>query len=214
MVEGTIRSLRPGQHRTEVTLQGVVHTDSGTTISLYMRGEDVLGTVEDGDRVRFDTSSSERHQGVLRVTHLENLTTGSTVSVWDPPASYRLRKMAGPVFLAVIGPVVGVGLVTLLGSSSAGPTGDSGGTILFAGVALIVVALALVAAFATFRLLYVIPRRDRRSALTEAAEPGATKVVPGSARSWSAVHSGAVLSLAVILSIGAAYLAALTIPGS
>lgn len=170
ILQGTITRLRVDQSGKAVSLYGALKPTSGETISFYMRGREVRGIVEVGDRVRLEAVSLTERDG-LRATHLDNLTTNSRVSVWEPPFYRRLAAWGGPFLMsAIIGPILG-GLVAAAigirgaGSSHLRPVSNGPS----AAVVLLFVGVTLIVALAVFYRLYTRPRRKRRAALVAAA---------------------------------------------
>jgi len=213
ITEGVVQALRFNTNGKEASLQAVVRTDAGDAQALYMHGGDVLGVVEVDHRVRFQAEPSTHGLGIAEAQRLENLTTNTWVSVWDPPFWSRVVAIArSAVPSALIGPLVGAVVVWLLQSSSSRTISPGG--IVSVGTLVVVSLVALLVAFVTFRMMYFRPREQSRAALT-AASGGAEKSSQSSDRpirinvaDWAGV---AVFTLSVFLTLIAAYLAALAI---
>ena len=169
---GEVVRLRVDESGKAVSLYGAVRRSSGQPTSFYMRGREVRGIVEVGDSVRVEGITSTEADG-LRVTHLDNLTTQSRVSVWEPPFYRRLGGWLGPFLLsAIVGPILGGLVAAVLGVRGAGAshggsesTGPSPAIVVLAFV-----TVTLLVAIAVFYRLYTRPRRKRRAALVVAVK--------------------------------------------
>jgi hypothetical protein len=165
---GKITRLRVDQRGKDVVLYGVLETESNGTVTVAMRGQEVRGIVEVGDRVRLHDGRPAGNDEPVQATRLDNLTTDSAVSVWGPPLSRRLGQLAGPTLVsAVVGPLVGALVGALLtGSGSASRPRSPSST---AGVILVAAILGLIVALGIFYFSYIKPRRRRRSAFIASA---------------------------------------------
>jgi hypothetical protein len=165
---GKITRLRVDERGKEVVLYGVLETESGGTVAVSMRGREVRGILEVGDRVRLHGGRPAGNDEAVQATGLDNLTTNSAVSVWRPPLYRRLGQLAGPTLVsAVLGPIVGAVVGALLtggaGSSSRSTSPNP------VGVIVVAVMVGLIVALGIFYFSYIKPRRKRRSAFVGAA---------------------------------------------
>jgi hypothetical protein len=166
---GKITRLRVDQRGKDVVLYGVLETDSSGTVTLSMRGREVRGIVEVGDRVRLHGGRPVGNDETVQATRLDNLTTNSAVSVWRPPLYRRLGQLAGPTLVsAVVGPLVGALVGALLtGGAQSAPRSRSPSST--GGVVLVAAIVGLIVALGIFYFSYIKPRRRRRSAFIAAA---------------------------------------------
>ena len=194
-VEGTIQSLRSDQQGGRSVWQGLVVTDAQVSVPLHMRGRELLGIVEVGHRVRM-----LRPVGTESTSRLENLTTGHTVTAWNPPWRSRMAAVAGPaVAAAFIGQAFAAAIAALIRWAPGGPTN----THLSANIVLLWLLLASSGAAVIFAVLYIKPRRDRRAAMTSPKpEPEAPLLV----RLVGDAVVVALLVVTALFSVGGAFL--------
>jgi hypothetical protein len=93
-VEGVARRVRIDNEGAGCVLRFVVETDEGGLVPVEMRGREVLGVLDDGDRVRFDRAPSAA--GTARPRRVANLSTNAEVEV---PVPGRLDRWSGVVGL-------------------------------------------------------------------------------------------------------------------
>lgn len=128
-VEGVARRVRIDDEAGGCVLRFVVETDEGSLVPVEMRGREVLGVLDDGDRVAFDRGSPST--GTARPQRVANLSTNAEVEVSVPG---RLRRWSGVVGLrdvrtALISALVTatVGALTNVFESNAPPSAGPGG---------------------------------------------------------------------------------------
>ena len=93
-MEGVARRVRIDNEGAGCVLRFVVETDEGGLVPVEMRGREVLGVLDDGDRVRFDRAPSA--VGTARPRRVANLSTNAEVEVTVPG---RLDRWSGVVGL-------------------------------------------------------------------------------------------------------------------
>ena len=93
-VEGVARRVRIDNEGAGCVLRFVVETHDGDLVPVEMRGREVLGVLDDGDRVSFDRASSAT--GTARPQSIANLSTNAEVEVSVPG---RLDRWSGVVGL-------------------------------------------------------------------------------------------------------------------
>ncbi|WP_129311466.1 hypothetical protein [Streptomyces sp. L2] len=126
-VRGTqVRSEYRGQNQPEVILSFRVerYDAVGNRILLVpveLRGLSIEGSLADGDRVR---AGGRMKSGILRVTRVENLTTGTSVVAKGIPKPLLVLAW---VLIAAIAAFVVWGLSTVLFGSPGPPAGFPGG---------------------------------------------------------------------------------------
>lgn len=164
-VEGTVRSLRSDQEGQDVVLRFVLEVGEGDRLPVEMRGHQIRGVLEVGDKVRFDLEGQGLRDadGVARPGRVDNLSTNSVVRA---PGSSQLRQLLelGTGFLAsVFAGIVGsslrstppvAALQALPGSEPAGGSGGIDQTVwisVLVGLAVMVVV---------FYLIYLRPRLE------------------------------------------------------
>lgn len=92
-VEGVARRVRTDNEGGGCVLRFVVETEDAGLVPVEMRGREVLGVLDDGDRVSFDRGSSS---GTARPQRVANLSTNAEVEVSVPG---RLGRWSGAVGL-------------------------------------------------------------------------------------------------------------------
>ncbi len=120
-VEGIASRVRTDAEGSGCVLRFVVETEEGRRVPVEMRGREVLGVLDEGDRVRFAGGPTE--SGTARPRSIENLTTAATVEV---PASGRFDRISGVVGLRDLRAALISALVTV-GVGSVVSVFDSGG---------------------------------------------------------------------------------------
>jgi hypothetical protein len=113
-VEGIASRVRIDTEGSGRVLRFVVDTDDGRRVPVEMRGREVLGVLDDGDRVRF--AAAHTASGTACPRRVDNLTTAAAVEV---PAAGRLDRVSGAVGLrdvrtALISALVTVGVGSLV----------------------------------------------------------------------------------------------------
>jgi hypothetical protein len=106
-VEGVARRVRIDDEAGGCVLRFVVDTGEGGLVPVEMRGREVLGVLDDGDRVAFDRASWAT--GTARPERVVNLSTNADVEVSVPG---RLDRLSGVVGLRDLRTAVISALVT------------------------------------------------------------------------------------------------------
>ncbi len=78
---GTVQSVRTDQEGNSVVLRFIAQTENDDRIPVEMRGQQVLGILEIGDRIAIEGKQHRDKYGVMHLGQVENLTTKSTVRV-------------------------------------------------------------------------------------------------------------------------------------
>jgi hypothetical protein len=133
-MEGIATRVRCDQEGANTVLRFVVKGQGGTRAAVEMRGHEIRGVLDDGDRVLLLTGPQPAPgDGIQRPTQVENLTTGSTVTAWRPS---RLERAAKPLPMALLTAAISSGvsfcfaaLLTADEGPTAAPPGlDDGGS--------------------------------------------------------------------------------------
>ena len=122
--DGIITRLHTAERKKDVVMDAVMERDSGGALAFVMRGTEVKGIIQIGDRVRLKKITAAPSDGILPVSSLQNLTTNSGVQVWTPPLLSRARMLSGPFLIsAIVGPAVGAttGALVKFSSGSGAP---------------------------------------------------------------------------------------------
>ena len=129
-MEGIASRVRRDQEGANTVLRFVVEEQDGTPAAVEMRGHEIRGLLDDGDRVLLVAGPQRAPaDGIHRPMQVENLTTGSTVTAWLPS---RLERAAKPLPMALLTAAISSGvtfgfaaLFTADGSTTAAsPGGD------------------------------------------------------------------------------------------
>jgi len=132
-MEGIATRVRRDQEGANTVLRFVFEGQDGTRAVVEMRGHEIRGVLDDGDRVLLLAGPQRAPaDGIHRPTQVENLTTGSTVTAWRPS---RLERAAKPLPMALLTAAISSGvsfcfaaLFTADDEPTAAPPGlDAGG---------------------------------------------------------------------------------------
>jgi hypothetical protein len=94
-------------------LRFVLRADDGTSAAVEMRGHEIRGLVDDGDRVVLIAGSrGAPANGILTPSRVENLTTGSTVTAWQPSL---LKRAARPILTTLLTAAISSGVTFCFG---------------------------------------------------------------------------------------------------
>ena len=163
--EGTVTRLRiEVEGAGAVVVRFVLDGDDGERTPVEMRGERVLGVLDEGDRVAIDAQATrDRHDTTLRPLTLTNVTTGGTVELERPSWITRagravgVREIRSAAISAGVGGLIAVYVAQLFTESGAPqgidrvPTEDE--------VSVTAVALTLLLVFAVVATLWLLVRR-------------------------------------------------------
>jgi hypothetical protein len=128
-MEGVASRVRREQEGPNTVLRFVITEENGKHTVVEMRGHEIRGVLDDGDRiVLMPGSPSAFADRILRPLTVENVTTGSTVTAWRRSFPERAAK---PLLTAFLSAAVSSGVtfcVSLLASGGGGgPTAGGGG---------------------------------------------------------------------------------------
>jgi hypothetical protein len=132
-MEGIASRVRRDQEGANTVLRFVVQEQDGTLAAVEMRGHEIRGVLDDGDRVLLVAGPQRAPaDGIHRPVQVENLTTGSTVTAWRPS---RLERAAKPLPTALLTAAISSGVTFCFaalftadeGPTAASPGGDDGG---------------------------------------------------------------------------------------
>jgi hypothetical protein len=149
VVEGTVRNLRNTQEGTERVLRCVLVTDDERAFAVEMRGHELRGVINEGDRVNVQLDVAGRGEDrTLRPRELTNVTTGGLVQLRPLPLLRRAVRPFSSVLTAAVSAVVGAlvaAVIAATGWSASRRQGDApfeqdGGSdvVLFAALAVVV----------------------------------------------------------------------------
>ncbi len=169
-VDGVAKRVQRDREGAASVLRFVLEGDDGASAAVEMRGNEIRGVLDDGDRVALPTGSGPPGADrVHRPAIVHNQTTGSSVTAWRPSA---LRRLATPL-LTTAGTAIVSSMVTLVvgalvtgesdSAQSVGPgvgPADGGGTD--ADGLWVVFAVGAAGAVAWFSILARRRRRERR----------------------------------------------------
>jgi hypothetical protein len=116
-MEGAATRVKLDQEGSACVLRFVLLADDGAATAVEMRGTEIRGVLDDGDRVLIDPPAAGGDgDGVLRPRRLRNQTTTSLVSVWEPPLYSRIGgKVATLLISTAISTLVTFALGLILG---------------------------------------------------------------------------------------------------
>lgn len=107
-MEGIASRVRRDQEGANTVLRFVVKEQDGTPAAVEMRGHEIRGLLDDGDRVLLVAGPQRAPaDGIHRPMRVENLTTGSTVTAWRPS---RLERAAKPLPTALLTAAISSGV--------------------------------------------------------------------------------------------------------
>jgi hypothetical protein len=161
---GIVLNPRIDQEAGMVVLRCVIQCDSGERVPVEMRGREIRGVLESGDRVALSGKRFRDKQGIARPRELTNLSTNSTVRAYRPGV---FRRVIGLLFSLVISVATGALtslLVTLLTSPKRGTGGripriGPSGSADSSGILILSVATGVVVGLVVFYFVYVRRRR-------------------------------------------------------
>jgi hypothetical protein len=87
-MEGVVGRVQRNEEGADAVLRFVVTCDDGTVRAVELRGREIRGVLDDGDRVAFPVSVASG-DGLQRPGLMRNLTTASAVTAWRPPDGGR-----------------------------------------------------------------------------------------------------------------------------
>src|SRR5215208_326325 len=107
-MEGIASRVRRDQEGANTVLRFGVKEQDGTPAAVEMRGHEIRGVLDDGDRVLLVAGPQRAPaDGIHRPMQVENLTTGSTVTAWRPS---RLERAAKPLPTALLTAAISSGV--------------------------------------------------------------------------------------------------------
>lgn len=205
---GTIRVVTTELRGSESTLYAELEPPDGDRFRIHMQGHKVVGNVKESDEVRLVEVTGVRQDGTVEATHLQNVSSGLPVSVWNPPPWKRFTDIAG-AFLKSAGPPGVVAAIVAISSNSRGL-----GAVGELAVLIAVSAAAVGVAAALFFRWYVHPRERSRAFLAAAANPSDPEAAAyqrrAAQRRWASPDF-LLLAVAALLSVAAGLLAAAAI---
>jgi hypothetical protein len=96
LYEGTVTRLRVEvESAGAVVVRFVLASDDGDRRPVEMRGERVLGVIDEGDRIAIAEARDDRPDTTLRPSTVTNLTTGGTVELEQPSRMRRAGRAIG-----------------------------------------------------------------------------------------------------------------------
>jgi hypothetical protein len=111
-VEGTVGMLRETEEGRDRVVRWVLTHDDGRRLGVEMRGAELHGVLNEGDRVAVPDDPARRPADMtLRPDEVRNLTTGGVVRMWSPGTLERGLR-AGPAL------VVGTAVSTAVGTAA------------------------------------------------------------------------------------------------
>jgi hypothetical protein len=128
-MDGIVTKLRVQPEGKELILRFVLERPDGADVAVEMRGEQLRGVLDDGDRVALPDNNRQiaAVDKVARPRELQNLTTESVVYMWRPaPPRRALRYVGSIVGTTAISSVVG-SLVTAFIVGGGGDDAPGGG---------------------------------------------------------------------------------------
>jgi hypothetical protein len=118
-MEGVTSRVRRDQEGAVCVLRFVISAPDGSPVAVEMRGHEIRGVLDDGDRVVVPDFDSADADGIYRPTQVRNCTTASTVTAWRPPLVRRIIAPLGTVaWTTAVSSVVGLIVGTLLGGGT------------------------------------------------------------------------------------------------
>ena len=132
-MEGTARRVQRAQEGATSILRFLLVSDDGASTAVEMRGSEIRGLLDDGDRVVMDPGSDPpTADGLHRPASVQNRTTGSVVTAWRPPLVKRASEpLVTGLLTATISSVVtfvfGVIVAGGQGGTAGAPLGERGG---------------------------------------------------------------------------------------
>jgi hypothetical protein len=119
--EGTVARLRLDQEgATNIVMRFVLNQDDGESRPVEMRGEQLRGVINAGDRVAVseERSVGEAQDATLRPSSIRNLSTSGVVEMWRPRRSARVIRAIGlgEVRSSAISAAVGGVIAVAIGS--------------------------------------------------------------------------------------------------
>ena len=169
--QGTVTRLRvEAEGADAVVVRFVLAGDEGERTPVEMRGERVLGVLDEGDHVIVaEEEAGDRHDATLRPSTITNVTTGGTVELERPTRMTRagraigLREIKNTAISAGVGGVIAVVIAQALSTSEATQGGVAPGPEDEASVAAVVLALSGIFLFLAALWLLVRRRLPERS---------------------------------------------------
>jgi hypothetical protein len=127
-VKGTVERSRRDQEGGSTVLRFVLAQSDGSRVAVEMRGDEIRGVLDDGDRVVVETGlDAAMVDGVQRPLRLRNESTGSLVVAWQRPWLMRaLKPLPTLLTSAVISTGVTIVLTALADTSDGSTTPESG----------------------------------------------------------------------------------------
>lgn len=152
-IEGTARRVRIQDEGVDTVLRFVLESDqTPNSIPVEMRGQQILGILNEDDRVSLSVEGSVRDQdGVARPQQIQNLTVQSRVRV--SRSRWPSRVVTSPLASAIISAIVGSITTVIAGGFGGRDLNFSGGEILPQPWTAIV--FGLVTALSTFYILRI-----------------------------------------------------------
>jgi hypothetical protein len=122
-----VRNLRESPEGKGRVLRCVLSTVDGRAYPVEMRGDELRGVIDEGDRVAvaLEAVSGRRDDPTLRPREIRNLTTGGVVEMWRADLLHRALR-ALPIS-AVLTAAVSAAVGAAVGAGLAGALGDEGG---------------------------------------------------------------------------------------
>ena len=127
-MEGTVRRVQRAQEGATSVLRFLLVGDDGATTAVEMRGAEIRGLLDDGDRIVFTPGSEpSAPDGLHRPESVQNRTTGSVVTAWRPPIVERAgRPLVSALLSATISSVVTIVVGVVVSGGADEPASDVG----------------------------------------------------------------------------------------
>jgi hypothetical protein len=161
---GKLRFEREGSNR--VVMRFVLHGDGGETRPVEMRGEELRGVIDEGDRIAVADQPGilGTRDATLRPAQIRNLTTSGIVEMWKPGRVRRLLHAIGVTEIksaAISASVGGVIAIAISSLFSTGPEAPLGGSDESRADAVLAMFLAIAVVFTVGSAIWLLLRPKR-----------------------------------------------------
>jgi hypothetical protein len=124
-MEGTARRVQRAQEGATSILRFLLVSDDGASTAVEMRGSEIRGLLDDGDRVVMAPASEPpTADGLHCPARVQNLTTGSVVTAWRPTLVKRASK---PLVTGLLSATISSVVTFVFGVIVAGGQGPTAG---------------------------------------------------------------------------------------
>jgi hypothetical protein len=111
-MNGIARRVRSATEGQKIVLRFRLETAEGRTVPIELRGVEIRGDLDEGDRIEIPAAILIHGDATLRLSHIMNLSTDSTVEAWNPSALNQARTLVGREALSA---TVGAGVTLTIG---------------------------------------------------------------------------------------------------